>query len=217
MILALAAHGSPLRAQTPPPPAPAPPAPPAPAEGEEGGDEEMPEEPEKKPGAPAPGKAAPADDAEISDEELLEGEGDPNRPPPAGKGVIFGTVKETEFKEPLIEAPVQVVGTKTQAITDLEGRFRLELPPGTYNIRVSYELHKSARFDGVVVEAGKATRLDVDLIADKDAVDVFEVVEEADKSSLEGLVLARQKATVVGDSIGRSEISKTTDRNAAQA
>ena len=67
------------------------------------------------------------------------------------------------------------------------------------------------------MEAGKATRLDVDLVADKDAVDVFEVVEEADKSSLEGLVLARQKSTVVGDSIGRSEISKTTDRNAAQA
>src|SRR5688572_31400932 len=53
------------------------------------------------------------------------------RAPAAGMGVIVGVVKETEFDEPLIEAPVQIVGRKNQALTDLEGRYRLELPPGT--------------------------------------------------------------------------------------
>jgi TonB-dependent receptor len=216
LILALAFHGAHAYAQPAPSP-PADPAPPSPPAQDEEGEEDLPaDEPEPAPGEPAPKEEAPGED-ELSDEELLAGEENADRPPPAGKGVIWGTIKETEFKEPLVEAPVQVVGTKTQVLTDLEGRFRLELPPGTYDIRISYELHKTARFDGVVVEAGKSVRLDVDLVADKDAIDVFEVVEEADKSSLEGLILARQKSTVVGDSIGRSEISKTTDRNAAQA
>ncbi|HEY3499604.1 MAG TPA: carboxypeptidase regulatory-like domain-containing protein, partial [Polyangiaceae bacterium] len=122
-----------------------------------------------------------------------------------------------EFKETLVEASVTVVGTKTSALTDVEGRFRLELPPGTYSLRVSYELHKPARIDDVTVQAGQVLRVDMPLNPDKDAVDVFEVVEEADKTSLEGLILARQKANVVGDSVGRAEISKTPDRNAAQA
>ena len=46
---------------------------------------------------------------------------------------------------------------KLQAMTDLEGRYRLELPPGTYSIRISYELHKTVRLDRVLVEAGKVT------------------------------------------------------------
>jgi TonB-dependent receptor len=216
------AHG-----QAPPAPPESPPAPSAPpsetdedaadaAEAErEAAEAEKEAAAAEKQAAEAEAQAAEAETDDLADEDL--GEEDPARPPPKGKGVVWGVVKDTEFREELVEAPVQVVGTKTQAITDVEGRFRLELPPGTYSIRISYELHQSSRFDQIVVTAGKVVRLDVDLSPDKGAVDVFEVVEEADKASLEGLVLARQRSTVVGDGIGRSEISKTTDRNAAQA
>jgi TonB-dependent receptor len=221
------APAPPPPAPAPPPPAP-PPTPPAPqapagddedtadaAEAEKEAAEAEKEAAEAEKEAAAAEAEAEADSEDLADEDL--GEEDPARAPPKGKGVIWGVVKETEFKEELVEAPVQVVGTKVQAVTDMEGRFRLELPPGTYSIRVSYELHESSRFDRVEVTAGKVIRLDVDLTPDKTAVDVFEVVEEADKASLEGLVLARQRSTVVGDGIGRAEISKTTDRNAAQA
>jgi hypothetical protein len=214
----------------PAPPAPTPSAPPAAApsapptapapDDEDAADAAAAEAEAEKEAAAAEAEAAEAEAASSDEGDLGEddlGEEDPARPPPKGKGVIWGVVKETEFHEELVEAPVSVVGSKTQAVTDVEGRFRLELPPGTYSIRVSYELHKSSRFDQIVVTAGKVVRLDVDLTPDKEAIDVFEVVEEADKSSLEGLVLARQRSTVVGDGIGRSEISKTTDRNAAQA
>jgi hypothetical protein len=219
LVFAIGARGLPAQAQTPPPsPPPAPPeAPPAaPPSGDEEdmGDEEVPEEP--TPDQKAPAAEAPADEGEISDEELLEGEENPGRPPPKGKGVVFGSVSDTEG--PLIEAPVQVVGNKKlQAVTDIEGRYRLELPPGTYNLRFSYELHKSVRMDKVIVAAGKVVKLDAQLFTDEEAVDVVEVVQEADKGSLEGMTLSRQRSTAVGDSIGRGEISKTPASNAAQA
>ncbi|MBK7583294.1 MAG: carboxypeptidase-like regulatory domain-containing protein [Myxococcales bacterium] len=38
-------------------------------------------------------------------------------------------------EEPMMEAVVTVEGTKLRAITDLDGRYRLELPPGTYTLR----------------------------------------------------------------------------------
>lgn len=170
-------------------------------------------EPEPAPAEP-PSEAAAEPEAE--DEALLDEE-DPSRAPPAGKGVVWGVITDTELGEPLIEAPVQVVGSKVTTITDLEGRFRLELPPGRYEIRVSYELHKTQRFAGVIIAAGKVSRLDAKLVPDEGAVEVTDIIEEADKTSLEGTILARQRATVVGDGVGRSEISKGTDRNAAQA
>lgn len=146
-----------------------------------------------------------------------EGGEDPSRPPAAGKGVIWGVIKDTEFEEPLIEAPVQVIGTKIEVGTDEEGRFRLELPPGTYSLRISYELHKTQRIDGLVVGNGKVVRLDLQMVPDESATEEVEIVEEADKASLEGIILARQRASVASDSVGRMEISKSTDRNAAQA
>lgn len=209
----------------PPPAAPTPPAASA-SEDEDLAAEaeaEAEEKAEAAPGAPtAEAEAEAEEEAESGDTdadleaELLGGE-DPGRPPPKGKGVIWGVIKETEFGETLVEAPIQVLGSKNQVVTDLEGRFRLELPPGTYKIRISYELHKSQRVDDIHVVAGQVVRVDAQLTPDKGAVDVFEVIEEADKTSLEGMILARQRATVVGDSVGRLEISKSTDRNAAQA
>lgn len=158
------------------------------------------------------------DEQEIDDDVLLDGKGeDPGRPPPPGKAVIFGVVRDTEFNEPLIEASIEVLGTNVKGVTDENGRFRLELPPGTYSVRVSYELHKTQRIDGLVVGVGRLVRLDVQMVPDAAATEEFEIIEEADKTSLEGILLARQRATVVGDGIGRGEISKSTDRNAAQA
>lgn len=145
-------------------------------------------------------------------EELVDVEA----PPAPGKGVVWGVVRD-EQNEAVIEGTVTVVGTPFEAITDLEGRFRLELPPGTYTLRVSYELYKSQRIDGVVVTAGARQRVDAALVPDEDAVDVVEIVAEADKTSLEGVLLSRKRATVVADGVGRAEISKSTDRNAAQA
>jgi hypothetical protein len=204
-----------------PPPSAQPPAPPTPPAGAEEGAEDDAAEDEGEEVTPEGGAKEEADEAgadeeDVEDAELL-GDENPGRPPPKGMAVIWGVVSETEFKETLVEATVSVVGTKTSAITDVEGRFRLELPPGTYSLRVGYELHKTARIDSLTLQAGQVLQVDVPLTPDKDAVDVFEVVEEADKTSLEGLILARQKATVIGDSVGRAEISKTPDRNAAQA
>lgn len=170
--------------------------------------------------APAPDDITVEDEAEAAPEaeEIPDlASDDASRPPSPGKGAVWGVVSESELGEALIEASVRVLGTKFEVVTDVDGRFRLELPPGTYSLRVSYELHKSMRIDGVVVEEGKVLRVDAKLEPDQGAVDVIEIVEETDESSLEGLILARQRATIVGDGVGRTEIAKTPDRNAAQA
>jgi hypothetical protein len=73
-----------------------------------------------------------------------EGE-DVARAAPKGKGVIWGVIRDTKYNEPVIEAPVAVIGTDFKTLTDIDGRYRLELPPGSYSLRIFYELHKPTR------------------------------------------------------------------------
>ena len=51
---------------------------------------------------------------------------------------VTGTVLSQDDGQPIIGAAVQVVGTKTGGLTDVNGRFTVTLPQGKNEIRVSY-------------------------------------------------------------------------------
>jgi hypothetical protein len=217
------------------------PAPPPKAEDDAASEEEqeaMDEEEEgRKPpaSADAPQAAPPApepadiDEAEMSDAELeaeaekelaaeaAAGAAALTRPPAKGKGAVVGVVKDALEHDTMPEAQISVVGTKIRAIADIEGRYRLELPPGTYTLRIYVELHKPSVVKGVEVKLGQLERFDIDVVPDEASVDTVEIVTEVDKSSVEGLLLTRQRSASVGDGVGRAEISRTPASNAAQA
>jgi hypothetical protein len=181
-------------------------------------------------GAPAPtdgGKPAPVDEPSAEEVELAaadeaameEGAGDAElkRPPAKGKGVIWGSVKDTKFNEGVIDAQVQVVGRKEKTFANIDGGYRLELPPGKYNLRVTFELYQAARVESVEVKKGEVTRIDFKLVPDETSVEEVVIEDEADLASTEGQALGRKRSAVVGDGIGRAEIARTPDRNAAEA
>jgi len=155
-------------------------------------------------------------EAELAKEEAAAGE-TVTRAPPKGKGGVWGTVKDTKFNEGVIDAQVQVLGRKEKVFADLEGRFRFDLPPGTYRIRVTYELHQPSRVDEVQVREGKLTRVEVRLVPDESAVEEVVIEEDVDRTSTEGQNLSRKQSAVAGDGVGRAEIARTPDRNAAEA
>jgi TonB dependent receptor/Carboxypeptidase regulatory-like domain/TonB-dependent Receptor Plug Domain len=194
------------------------PAPKKPVEGEKPTDEEPAPSPPGHPAAPGEQvkpAAEPSDDADA--EEVSEGP-DPSRPPPLGKGAVWGVVKSKASDETLLEAVVSVIGRKESSTTDTEGRYRLELPPGTYQLRVVYELHKPARLRNVVVQAGRVNKIDVALQHDETAVEEVTAIEaEAERASAATQLMLRKNATHASDSIGAQDIAKTPDRNAADA
>ncbi|KYG07141.1 TonB-dependent receptor, partial [Sorangium cellulosum] len=162
-------------------------------------------------GAGTPAGAPPAEDAAGLDEPS------PSRPPPAGKGVAWGVVTDAATKEPVFDAQVSVVGTKLKVIADLDGRYRLELPPGSYQLRVWYEAYKPQRVQDVRVTAGQVIQVDVGLEPDQQVEDVVEVEFEPERASVAAQLLIRKNAAHVGDAVGAKEIAKTPDRNAAEA
>jgi TonB-dependent receptor len=179
---------------------------PPPAEEEMPADEEMPSDAEME--------------AEMAKELAAEdaaGQAALTRPPPKGKGAIVGVVRDAVDKETAPEAQVSVVGTKLKTIADFDGRYRLELAPGVYTLRFFVDLYRPTVLKSVEVKADQIERFDIEVVPDEDAVETVEVVTEADKSSLEGQLLTRQRSASVGDGVGRAEIARTPASNAAQA
>jgi outer membrane receptor protein involved in Fe transport len=79
-------------------------------------------------------------------------------------GKIAGRVVDKETGEPLIAANVLIVGTPLGAATDREGDYYIiNIPPGTYSIRVSYMGYRAEVRTDVLVLVDKTTTLDFEL------------------------------------------------------
>lgn len=154
----------------------------------------------------------PAPPAEIESDSP-----DPARPAPAGKGVVWGVITDAQSKEPLIEAAVTLDGSKKTIRADIDGRYRLELSPGTHALRVWYEGHKARKVQNITVVAGAVGRVDVTLDPDKVVDEVVLVEVTPERASAETQLLLRRNAAQVGDAVSAQEIAKTPDRNAADA
>ncbi|WP_044278293.1 TonB-dependent receptor [Myxococcus stipitatus] len=159
--------------------------------------------------------AQPSDAAPSSEDEALMAE---SSAPPAGFTGIHGKVADEANGEGLIEATVKVVtGEQKQVLTDLDGNYRLALPPGKYDLRVFYDVYQGRRITGVVVTQGKATKLDVALGADVGAVQEVVVEARSDRRAEGALLQERKKAAAVSDAISAQEISRTPDSSASDA
>jgi len=167
--------------------------------------------------AEAEAAEAEAAEAEAAEAELNADVSSFSKPPKKGMAVIWGTVKDGVEHDTLPEAQITIPGTKFKTFADFDGRFRLEVPPGTYNLRVYVELHRPSVIKNVSVVAGGVEKYDVEVLPDEAAVETVEVITSADKASVEGQLLTRQRSAAVGDGIGRAEISRTPATNAAQA
>jgi outer membrane receptor protein involved in Fe transport len=151
--------------------------------------------------------APPASEAPASDAPALTG--------------IRGTVYDAATGDTLIEARVEVIGPPAQkgntAVTDFEGRFELPVPPGVYSLRIWFDVYPPRRVEEVVVEAGRATPLDVRLDPSAEAVKEVVIEARADRRTEAATLSERKKAAVVSDAVSAQEMSRAPDGSASDA
>ncbi len=79
-------------------------------------------------------------------------------------GKIAGTVADAETGEPLIGANVLVVGTNRGSASDNDGHYYiLNIPPGSYSVRVTYMGYEQVTVTGVRVTIDHTTTVDYNL------------------------------------------------------
>jgi hypothetical protein len=136
---------------------------------------------------------------------------------PAGEpGTVSGVVLDKATGDPIIEATVEVVGGEKKVQTDLDGRFRFELPPGGYELRISAPLYQPVRLQGVHVKPHEVTKANTSLVTAKGNVQVVEVVAQANRASEATQLTERKKSAVVSETVGAETIAKEPAKDAAE-
>jgi outer membrane receptor for ferrienterochelin and colicins len=80
----------------------------------------------------------------------------------AQNGTLTGRVVDTETRQPVATALVDVQGPQSaNQVVDAAGQFRFSLPEGTYTVVVGRVGYQPARFDGVSITSGQNTELAV--------------------------------------------------------
>ena len=118
---------------------------------------------------------------------------------------LKGVVVDNSTKEPLIGATVQVGGTTTGVITDIDGRFEIKDIKGkTCTLIVQYVSYKTQE---IVVEKGQKDELVIALAPDNQQLDEVTVVAKKNLENERSLMMERQKSSVAIENIGAKEMS----------
>ena len=127
----------------------------------------------------------------------------------AGSATLSGKVTDAGSSEPLSGARVFVPGTVMSATTRLDGSYRLQLTPGTHEVRVTYIGYGIAR-DTVVAQAGETASRDFQLNREPLALEELAVVgtRAAERTSTD--------APVPVDVLTAAEIRQTGRTETAQ-
>jgi outer membrane receptor protein involved in Fe transport len=141
---------------------------------------------------------------------------------PAGRGTAAGTIVDAANARPIVGATVEVLGDPGgRERTGTEGRFRIDLPPGTYRLRISAPNFGETTLDKVVITEGRSTMADASLkpvprSAKRAGVEVIDVTADVTESTEATQLLKRKMAPTVSDSLGAEAIGKTPDSDAAE-
>ena len=134
------------------------------------------------------------------------------------RGVIVGRVLSRESGRPVDLATVTVMGTEIRTQSDLDGRFRLVLPPGLYSVRVLRIGNSPAQRDSLRVVAGQV--LTTDFVLSSAAMQLQGVTVTAEvvrQSSEDALLLAQKAAPRVSDGISAEAIRRAPGSDASDA
>jgi hypothetical protein len=126
----------------------------------------------------------------------------------AQTGKITGKVTERGTGEPLVGANVQIVGTFSGGVTDVNGEFLiLNVPFGIYKLNVSYVGYTSATIDSIEVQANATTTLTIQLVAQPIMTQEVEIVGKEKKSAKSEKKAAKHPKDETGKTIVESEES----------
>lgn len=128
--------------------------------------------------------------------------------------VIRGTVKDKANQEPLIGATVQINGTTTGAITDIEGGFELAgLRNDTYQLTISYV---SYRTQVVEVAVNNVLELNIELETDDQMLGEVTVVGQAKRNTEMALITRQRESLVMQTGVSAQQITRTQDKDASE-
>jgi outer membrane receptor protein involved in Fe transport len=167
---------------------------------------------------PASPPATSPSDAPSSEATLpAEASGSAEAAPPAGIGIVKGSVLDGGTELGLAVATIQVLGGQSIA-TEIDGTYTLSLAPGTYTIVFSTPEYVEQRRVITIAES-QALALDVVLapVPKTGAAETIEVYSAIDTRTDSAVLAARRVSATVSDALSAQQIARSPDSNASDA
>ena len=133
-------------------------------------------------------------------------------------GRLVGTVIDEFNAMTLPTAPVEVVETGELVYTDMDGKFYLDLPPGSYRLKVTFGGY-GEQIVSVNVVAGRTDTMRVSMTMERFTEEVL-VTAEAETPELftaEAQLVERKRAVAITDNLAAEDMRANSDGDAAQA
>lgn len=135
----------------------------------------------------------------------------------AEPGRVTGVMTSEEDDSPVVGARVFVRGQDVEALSDADGRFTLELPPGTHDLSVIHPDFSSQDISDVTIASDETTEVSAQLAPAAVALADFTVTAPRIEGGTAELLDERKDASSVNEVIGAEQMSKSGASNAADA
>ncbi len=136
----------------------------------------------------------------------------------AQKGKIRGTAYERSNGEPMFSVQIFVPEVQSGSVTDFDGKFEIELTPGTYTLQAKFIGFTTVNISEVIVKAGEVTVIDaIWMEPSVSELDEIVVTAEAIKTTDIALLQAKRKSTNLIDGISSQQIKRSGDSDVAGA
>ena len=134
------------------------------------------------------------------------------------KGTLMGLLTDKEANnESLPFCKCFYKGTNTGATTDFDGNYSFKIPAGTHVVSFSFLGYKTVE-KTFTIQAGETLTLNQVMSAEEGVgLDEIIIKSTVGKESVNALLLAQKKATVIKESIGAQTLAKIGVSNAANA
>ncbi len=133
----------------------------------------------------------------------------------AQTGTLAGVVIDGEFVEPMAFANILVKGTTIGTTSDFDGKYQLELEPGTYTIVFSFVGYTTQEISDVVIKDDEVTPLDVTL--GTNSLETIVITTSAKRNTESSVLNLQKKSVVVLDGLSAQSIKSTGASNLASA
>ncbi|WP_339424603.1 TonB-dependent receptor [Sphingobacterium sp. MYb388] len=116
----------------------------------------------------------------------------------------------------LANASIKLVGTNKSTQSSIDGSYILTAVSGTYVLEVSYLSYQTQRIEGVKIEAGQRTALNIAMKTQTNKLKTAVVSVSFKKASVAGLYAAQKNSASVTDGISAEQIARTPDNDMGQ-
>ncbi|MEO8180055.1 MAG: TonB-dependent receptor [Deltaproteobacteria bacterium] len=132
-------------------------------------------------------------------------------------GAIAGTVVAKGAGASVSGVSLFVEGRDGETTSDVQGRFRLQLPVGRYTVWVIHPQFPTLTLPNVEVRAGRDTPIQVELVPPTTQTDDWVIRANYVAGGVASILEERRTSSSVSDALGSEEISRSVDSSASSA